>query len=50
MLYEVEDQIKDLDDAERLARRQSLSRHVLDLIAEYLGQRSDAVTVGSSQE
>ena len=36
MLYEVEDQIKDLDDGERLARRQSLSRHVLDLIAEYL--------------
>jgi transposase len=36
MLYEVEDQIKDHDDTERLARRQSLSRHVLDLIAEYL--------------
>jgi transposase len=36
MLYEVEDQIKDLDDTERLARRQSLSRHVLDLLAEYL--------------
>ena len=36
MLYDVEDQIKDLGDAERLARRQSLSRHVLDLIAEYL--------------
>ena len=36
MLYEVEDQIKELDDAARLSRRQSLSRHVLDLIAEYL--------------
>ncbi len=36
MLYEMEDQIKDLDDVARLARRQSLSRHVLDLIAEYL--------------
>ena len=31
MLYDVEDQIKGLDDEERLARRQSLSRHVLDL-------------------
>lgn len=36
MLYDVEDQIKELDDSERLARRQSLSRHVLNLIAEYL--------------
>jgi transposase len=41
MLYDVEDQIKELDDAERLARRQSLSRYVLDLIAEYLD--SDAM-------
>ena len=41
MLYEVEDQIKDLDDEKRLARRQGLSRHVLDLIGEYLG--SDAM-------
>ena len=41
MLYDVEDQIKGLDDEERLARRQSLSRHVLDLIAEYL--RSEAM-------
>ena len=41
MLYDVEDQIKELDDAERLARRQSLSRHVLGLIAEYLD--SDAM-------
>lgn len=37
MLYEVEDQIKDLDDADRLARRRSLSRHVLDQIESYLG-------------
>ncbi len=36
MLYDVEDQIKELDDAARLARRQSLSRYVLDQIAEYL--------------
>ena len=40
MLYEVEDQIKNLDDAERLARRQSLSRHVLDLIAKYLDSQA----------
>ena len=32
MLYDIEDQIRDLDDAERHARRQSLSRRVLDLI------------------
>lgn len=37
MLYDVEDQIKDLDDTARLARRQSLSRHVLGLIEDYLG-------------
>lgn len=36
MLYDVEAQIKELDDAERLARRQSLSCHVLNLIMEYL--------------
>ncbi len=36
MLYDVEDQIKGLDDAERLARRQSLSRHTLGLIDDYL--------------
>ncbi|MEM1228305.1 MAG: transposase [Planctomycetota bacterium] len=36
MLYDVEDQIKGLEDSERLARRQSLSRHVLGLINEYL--------------
>ena len=36
MLYDIEDQIKALDDAERLSRRQSLSRHVLGLIDEYL--------------
>lgn len=41
MLYDVEDQIKSLDDAERLARRQSLSRYVVDQIAEYL--ESDAM-------
>ena len=49
MLYDVEDQIKQCDDPERLARRQSLSRHVLDLIAEYL-QRSDDLAASSSQE
>lgn len=42
MLYDVEDQIRQLDDAARLARRQSLSRHVLGLIDEYLS--SDAMT------
>ncbi|MCM2374581.1 IS66 family transposase [Aporhodopirellula aestuarii] len=36
MLYDIEDQIKTLDDAERLSRRQSLSRHVLGSIEEYL--------------
>ncbi len=36
MLYDVEDQIKSLDDSERLAHRQRLSRHVLGLIHEYL--------------
>lgn len=41
MLYDVEDQIKGLDDAARLSRRQSLSRHVLGLIDDYL--RSDAM-------
>jgi len=40
MLYEVEDQIKDLDDAERLARRQSLSRHFLELISQYLSSQA----------
>ena len=40
MLYDVEDQIKDLDDVERLSRRQSLSRHVLKLIEEYLASES----------
>lgn len=42
MLYDIEDQIKELDDADRLARRQSLSRHVLGLIQEYLA--SDAMS------
>jgi transposase len=35
-LYDVEDQIKDSGDAEQLARRQSLSLHVLGQIDEYL--------------
>ncbi len=43
MLYDIEDQIKPLDVPERLSRRQSLSRHVLGLIEEYLG--SDAMSV-----
>lgn len=42
MLYDVEDQIKTLDDDQRLARRQSLSRHVLGLIEEYMN--SDAMS------
>jgi len=41
MLYDVEDQIKTFDDDQRLARRQSISRHVLGLIKEYLD--SDAM-------
>lgn len=45
MLYDIEDQIRDLDDAERLGRRQSLSRHVLDLVDEYLS--SDAMSASS---
>ena len=36
MLYDVEDQIKELDDEARLERRQSVSRHVLGLIESYL--------------
>jgi transposase len=36
MLYDVEDQIKTLDESARLSRRQSLSRHVLGLIERYL--------------
>ncbi|QDT04242.1 Transposase IS66 family protein [Rubripirellula lacrimiformis] len=36
MLYDIEDQIKELGDAERLARRRSLSSHVLGQIDEYL--------------
>jgi transposase len=42
MLYDVEDQIREADDAERLARRGSLSRHVLGLIEAYLS--SDAMS------
>ena len=41
MLYDAEDQIKGLGDEERLARRQSLSCHVLEQIAAYLD--SDAM-------
>ncbi|MEX0794370.1 MAG: IS66 family transposase [Pirellulaceae bacterium] len=44
MLYDVEDQIKTLDARERLARRQSLSRHVLGLIEKYLS--SEAMSPG----
>ena len=40
MLYDVEDQIKDLDDEGRLARRQSLSCPILGLIEEYLESES----------
>ena len=40
MLYDIEDQIRDLDDAERLARRQSLSGHVLGLFGEYLSSEA----------
>jgi hypothetical protein len=40
MLYDVEDQIKELDDVERLSRRQSLSRHVQELIKEYLASEA----------
>jgi len=40
-LYDIEDQIKQLDDEQRLSRRQTLSRHVVDQIDEYL--RSEAM-------
>ena len=40
MLYDVEDQIKGLDDAARLKRRQSLSRHTLGLIERYLASEA----------
>jgi transposase len=42
MLYDIENQIKDSDDAQRLSRRQSLSRHVLEQIEAYLS--SDAMS------
>ncbi len=42
MLFDVEEQIKEFDDSARLARRQSLSRHVLELIEEYLGSEAMA--------
>ena len=45
MLYDIEDQIRDLDDAQRHARRQSLSCHVLGLIDEYLS--SEAMSASS---
>lgn len=40
-LYDIEDQIKGHEDSDRLARRHSLSRHVLDRIDRYLD--SDAM-------
>jgi transposase len=40
MLYDTEAQIKDFDDESKLARRQSLSRHVLAQIDEYLSSDS----------
>lgn len=40
MLYEVEDQIKLFDDADRLSRRQAVSRHVLEQIEAYLGSEA----------
>ncbi len=43
MLYDIEDQIKHIAAPERQSRRQSLSRHVLGLIEEYLG--SDVMSV-----
>ena len=36
MLYDIEDQIREASDTDRLSRRQSLSRHVLGLIDDYL--------------
>jgi len=42
MLYDVEDQIRALPEAERLERRGSLSRHALNLIDRYLN--SDAMS------
>ncbi len=42
MLYDVEDQIRTLPEAERLERRGSLSRHALSLIDQYLN--SDAMS------
>lgn len=43
MLYDVEDQIKEKSDEERLTRRQSLSKHVLGQIEQYLD--SEAMSV-----
>ena len=40
MLYDTESQIKDFDDESKLARRQSLSRHVLDQIDAYLSSEA----------
>lgn len=41
-LYDIETQIKDFDDDQRLARRQSLSHHIVDQIASYLDGQSMA--------
>lgn len=40
MLYDTEAQIKDFDDESKLARRQSLSRHVLDQLDAYLSSEA----------
>ena len=45
MLYDIEDQIRDLDDAQQFGHRQSLSRHVLDLTDEC--PSSEAMSVSS---
>lgn len=44
MLYDVEDQIKSLEETERLARRGSVSSHILSLIERYLD--SEAMSPG----
>lgn len=43
-LYDIEDQVKPLAESERLARRQSMSRHVLGLIDDYLGSEAMSAT------
>ena len=42
MLYDIEDQIKTACDEERLSRRRTLSRHVLDQIESYLASEAMA--------